>query len=356
MSDTVNLLAFGADIIGSADTSGSASGGGHIIKDPSGDALTQQPNLQFADADVTNNANGQATVVQMIRDMDSEDFEDATEQGMYFVNDEEGYAVSGDMVAYNENKSVNDVLDELLAESESVSVTSDGVKTYGQLLNELYALVDKSKIENSYIIHSNFKFYFERIENGNELFYTSSRLSAYNTQFVGMRLKTAYSQYVFWVSNELTDSTSDVPSSGATITLYYNSSQKVVESGGTASGASFDPTIKNILPNTATDCQKAIDEVSTHVEMKQVSTGDANVYAFKFGYVATLHFGNQVTAGAGVSFLTLPNSLKPNYVVDFRDTYGNKRIQIDINGNVSCTEALSNAYIRGTVTYVTKYL
>ena len=41
----------------------------------------------------------------------------------------------------------------------------------------------------------------------------------------------------------------------------------------TAGGVSFDPTIKNILPNTATDCQKAIDEVCTRI-------GGLYVYSF----------------------------------------------------------------------------
>ena len=34
----------------------------------------------------------------------------------------------------------------LMPERESVSVTADGVKTYGTLLSELYALVDRNKI------------------------------------------------------------------------------------------------------------------------------------------------------------------------------------------------------------------
>ena len=34
----------------------------------------------------------------------------------------------------------------------------------------------------------------------------------------------------------------------------------------TAGGVSFDPTVKNILPNTATDVQKAIDAVSEKIK------------------------------------------------------------------------------------------
>ena len=87
---------------------------------------------------------------------------------------------------------------------------------------------------------------------------------------------------------------------------------------------------------------------------RQVSTGDANIVAWKSGYVASISFANSVTAGAGVAFVTFPDELKPNNIVEFKDSYSGKRIQIATNGAVSCTEALSNTAIRGTLTYVTK--
>lgn len=45
----------------------------------------------------------------------------------------------------------------------------------------------------------------------------------------------------------------------------------------TAGGVSFDPTIKNILPNTATDCQKAIDSLAQkNLIKKRTFSGTTN--------------------------------------------------------------------------------
>lgn len=87
---------------------------------------------------------------------------------------------------------------------------------------------------------------------------------------------------------------------------------------------------------------------------RQISTGDANIIAWKSGYVVSISFVNAPTAGAGVAFATFPDELKPNNIVEFKDSYSGKRIQIATSGAVSCTEALSSTPIRGTVTYVTK--
>ena len=99
---------------------------------------------------------------------------------------------------------------------------------------------------------------------------------------------------------------------------------------------------------------KCTDRDYTEIPPHQVSTGDANIIAWKSGCVASIHFVNTVTAGAGVAFATFPDELKPNHIAEFKDTYSGKRIQINTSGAVSCTEALSNAPIRGTFTYVTK--
>lgn len=263
--------------------SSGASGGGHTIIDPSGESLTQQPNLKFKDAQVINDAGNEATVVQMIRDMDSEDFEDAAEQGMYFVNDEEDYAISGDMVAYNANKSVNDVLDELIAESESVSVTADGTKTYAQLITELDALVNRSKLNYSSYIVINGSVYQAGVI-GNELRFSMATNHASNRSYISTVMLHTHT-YLWWDCTNGTitagDTSSLVPSSGLKIELYYNSSQKVVESGGVADTISYNPTIKNILPSSANKVQSAIDALSTAV----TTTGG---------------FGNSLVRGNGV--------------------------------------------------------
>lgn len=58
------------------------------------------------------------------------------------------------------------------------------------------------------------------------------------------------------------------------------------------------------------------------------------------------------TANANEIIATLPANCKPYVVVDFRDSYSQKRFFINTNGDIITVEALSNATIRGTVTYI----
>ena len=68
MSDTVNLLAFGTDVIGSADTGGSGSGG-HVIEDTNGTALTQRADLQFVGVYTEDDSANDRTKVNVVRTM-----------------------------------------------------------------------------------------------------------------------------------------------------------------------------------------------------------------------------------------------------------------------------------------------
>lgn len=61
---------------------------GHTIKDGSGTAMTAQPNLQFADAKVTNDAQGQATKVQNFVDINWDDWQEVDD------NDDTYYRVT----------------------------------------------------------------------------------------------------------------------------------------------------------------------------------------------------------------------------------------------------------------------
>jgi hypothetical protein len=93
--------------------------------------------------------------------------------------------------------------------------------------------------------------------------------------------------------------------------------------------------------------------LTSDFETTKVTTG-YDIVAFKCANVVTLCFVlNVASAAAGETFATLPSGLRPGYTVDFRDTYGNKRIQINTSGQISCVDsALANQAIRGTVTYV----
>ena len=290
--------------------SSGASGGGHTIENPSGTDMTQRSNLQFTDADVTDDSTNDRTEISVVRKLTQAEFDELTPE-----EQNRGVIVI---------KGANPIY---VPSNNAVSVTADGVKTYGQLFSELYALADATKVtRNAKLVMTNTSgdvvYNIER-NYGTGITFVKTRnvVNDYLVETIWLGTTSAYYLAATEASSTtFTNSTNSVPASGVRFTLYYNI--------------------------VCTD--------RTEVPPHQVSTGYADIVAWKSGCVASIHFVNSATAGAGVAFATFPDELKPNHIVEFKDSYSGKRIQINTSGAVSCTEALSNAPIRGTLTYVTK--
>lgn len=118
----------------------------------------------------------------------------------------------------------------LMPTSGSVSVVADGVKTYAQLLNSLYALVDTDRIgRNSAVVR----------EVGNSLLVYRLRFIDSSHQYIifdfsGVDISTAgnvatqtftiqssNSTYKVLSAGSYSDNSSAVPTNGTTLTLYY---------------------------------------------------------------------------------------------------------------------------------------
>lgn len=83
-------------------------------------------------------------------------------------------------------------------------------------------------------------------------------------------------------------------------------------------------------------------------------TSDGYIDWSRSGNVAEIRIvnGNFSNTGAGTSFYSLPSNLLPTIGVDQRDSYSNKRIKIETDGTIVCTESISNTIIRGSFTYI----
>ena len=109
----------------------------------------------------------------------------------------------------------------------SVSVTADGVKTYSQLLNELYALVDKDRVSrDSYLSTGGYNIPVVYKSSSAIRIVGCMLADAGNTYINGYYLmesnSTLYSWSVKTSGNTVTNSSSSVPTTGTTFTLYYN--------------------------------------------------------------------------------------------------------------------------------------
>lgn len=146
----------------------------------------------------------------------------------------EGHPINADEITFNNedtglvSEEVESAIKEVNAKFDkgSVSVTADGVKTYGALFNELYALIDPLKVSNNSVIKYNNNFY--RLDNSTStrlIFHTSRIHSAYMA-FEEFRLESSLSAY--WTATVATSAvtvinkTDDVvTTSGAVIELFY---------------------------------------------------------------------------------------------------------------------------------------
>ena len=190
----------------------SGSGGGHTIENSSGTDMAQRSVLQFTDADVADDSTNDRTEVSVVRKVTQAEYDELTPE-----EQNNGIIV------------ITDANPVYVPSQNSVSVTADGVKTYSQLLNELYALVDVDKVtRNSVlvrkqptvdtILHIIHKF-------NSSLTFTAGYVSAMNDMPVFSMIVQASGSCFKTIQIDgttITDLSSNVPSSGVIFTLYYN--------------------------------------------------------------------------------------------------------------------------------------
>ena len=109
---------------------------------------------------------------------------------------------------------------------ESVSVTADGVKTWSQLIDELYSLADISKVENYSVLKLNWSangyglYYFVGKNSGIYQF-TFTITEANSIQVNSCLLSQSGSKFITSSNGTRSDISSTVATSGYKLTLYY---------------------------------------------------------------------------------------------------------------------------------------
>ena len=130
---------------------------------------------------------------------------------------------AGGTIVINGNCTASDTVTEQIQnikQGESVSVIADGVKTYQQVLNSLFALLDTTKITyNSYMKYGNYIYRLTLIMTGLYQF-TVASIASSNT-FIQKISVSASSGCERMSGSTFTDLTSQVPTNGATFTIYY---------------------------------------------------------------------------------------------------------------------------------------
>ena len=86
-------------------------GSGHIFQNPAGTDMPQEPKAQFVDSHLTDDSQNGKTLIQSLKPVTSAAFETETEDGFYFITDEDEQPLTADDIPYDSNNSVGDMLD-----------------------------------------------------------------------------------------------------------------------------------------------------------------------------------------------------------------------------------------------------
>ncbi len=101
----------------------------HVIENPTGTDMTQRANMQFADAHLTDDSGNDRTKVENVKAVDSTGWSNATEDGLYDVDDGGNYVpITGAEIEYANGQSINDAINELKSDlTQSVLTTTKTV-------------------------------------------------------------------------------------------------------------------------------------------------------------------------------------------------------------------------------------
>lgn len=197
------------------------SGGGHVIQNAAGTAVAQEPTMQFTDSHVSDDSTNEKTKVEVIKSVASADYSLETEDGLYLIPDGDGSVIEP-------------------ASEDYVEVTADGSKNIRTLLNELYAKIDRTKlVENTSWIDFGDSVYALRVITSNTLYFERSFGVLGEMYHDTLLLTSSGSDHIGWVINTTGNArtqyaTTEIPTDGKVIPLYYGNKKAVVDLQTTA--------------------------------------------------------------------------------------------------------------------------
>lgn len=196
-------------------------GGGHVILDQNGNALDQEPNMQFVDAHTSDDSVNAKTIIENIKSVASADYSSETEDGLYLIPDGDGSVIEP-------------------ASEDYVEVMGDGVKTYGTLFSELYAKIDMNKITPYAVLQVDILFYNIVRKPPNLRFGLVNSGSGSGATQMAIQLKSSSSECVYvqvtsqTSGNTVVNKIDEIATSGIKLTLYYGNKKAVVDLQTTA--------------------------------------------------------------------------------------------------------------------------
>lgn len=313
---------------------------GHIIVNSSGSQLASENSLQFADAFLTDDSANGKTIVENIKEVAPADYDSTTDEGIIVTDD-------------GDDALIGPVSDDY------VEVTADGEKTWETLLNELRAEIDLTKVTIYSALTYNGDIYSALYIDNNTLAFSSSGnvspVSGGTPATVEMLIRSSSSQCFVISGTTATDVSSNKPTNGTKITLYYGNKKATVDLQTTSN--------RCVRPNGET-VENAIAPSDIAGKITQSSSYTFSQRSFrKIGNLVVISFqaSGTYTANNLNNLLTLDSSIRPstNRFASFvgSDSQGNpitaaNCIAFSSDGKVSVVPVSNCSIVAGTITYV----
>lgn len=84
--------------------------GGHELVNASGSTMTQRSKMSFPDSHLTDDSGNNQTIVDIVKEVTTAQWNNATEEGLYYINDKPDSIITAEQVAYG-NGNVGSALD-----------------------------------------------------------------------------------------------------------------------------------------------------------------------------------------------------------------------------------------------------
>lgn len=85
--------------------------GGHELVNASGSTMTQRSKMSFPDSHLTDDSGNNQTIVDIVKEVTTAQWNNATEEGLYYINDKPDSIITAEQVAYDDDNSVKDKID-----------------------------------------------------------------------------------------------------------------------------------------------------------------------------------------------------------------------------------------------------
>ena len=193
---------------------------GHVIQNASGTDMAQEDAMQFADSFVSDDSVNGRTIVENIKEVDPVDYASTTDEGIIVTDD-------------GDDALIGPVSDDY------VEVTADGVKTVGDILNEIATQADYSKITKDAVIidrgstsQTIHHLMYLDVTNNTAIFVWHTVESSDHT--MSLTMSPTSSKRYDDINGNRTEYTSSKPSASHTYTLYYGNKKAIVDLQTTA--------------------------------------------------------------------------------------------------------------------------